>query len=121
MSENITTPDVVDYIVGGATEGDLAVIINAINLRRKALRAISAAAVTVGAKVTLDGLSPKYLNGLTGTVKSVQGARCTVTLDVASTDRLSWNSRYTVTVQALKNTDGTYDFAGIPSSCAKVN
>ncbi len=113
---NLTTPDVVDYIVGSATDSDLSVIINAINLRRKALRAITAAAVTVGAKVTLGGLTPKYLEGLTGTVKSISGARCTVTLDEASTNDLKYRStRFYVGMEAK-----TYDLTGIPTSCAKV-
>lgn len=115
MSENITTPDVVDYIVGSATDSDLAVIINAVKLRRKALAAVTAAAVRVGAQVTLGGLSPKYLNGLTGTVKSISGGRCTVTLDEASTTDLKYRStRFYVGTEAK-----TYDLTGIPTQCAK--
>ena len=121
MSENTTPADVIAFIVARADDTDLANIIGAVNARRKTLRTIAAASVKPGLKVTLSGLSPKYLNGLTGTVKSVEGQRCTVTLDRDSTDRLSWNARFSHTVQALKHEDGTYDFGGIPSSCAKAS
>jgi hypothetical protein len=112
-----TTPaDVIAFIVARADETDLANILNAVKARRKALGQINASAVKVGATVTLDGLSPKYLNGLTGTVKSVSGGRCTVTLDEASTNDLGFRSTRFYVLPGSK----TYDLAGIPTQCAKV-
>lgn len=108
--------DVIAFIVARADETDLTNIINAVKARRRTLGQISAAAVKVGATVTLEGLSPKYLNGLTGTVKNISGARCTVTLDEASTNDLGFRSTRFYLLPGQKN----YDLNGIPTQCAKV-
>jgi hypothetical protein len=120
MSEQTTPADVIAFIVARADDTDLSNIIGAVNARRKTLRTIAAASVKPGLAVRLDGLSPKYLNGLTGTVKSVEGQHCTVTLDAASTERLGWQSRFSLQVRMSQKPDGTYDFGGVPSSCAKA-
>ena len=39
------------------------------------------AAFNVGDRVELQGLSPKYLNGATGTIGRIEGTRFAVTLD----------------------------------------
>lgn len=111
-----TAPDVIAFILARADETDLTNIINAVKGRRKALGQINAAAIRPGVQVTLDGLSPKYLNGLTGTVKSVQGARCTVTLDQRSTTSLRYaGQRFRIPTEHTE-----YDLTGIPSQCAKA-
>lgn len=116
MFENTTPADVIAFIVARADETDLANILNAVKARRKALGQINAAAVKVGQRVTLDGLSPKYLNGLTGTVLSVEGARCTVTLDRDSTTSLRYaGQRFRIPTEHME-----YNLGGIPTQCAKV-
>jgi len=55
-------------IVLNANEDDLDRIIQSVKDRRKVLSAARAAEVQIGMACTLTGLSPKYLNGLTGTV-----------------------------------------------------
>ena len=115
MSE--TTPaDVIAFIVARADETDLANILNAVKARRKALGQINASAVKVGATVTLEGMSPKYLNGLTGVVKSVSGGRCSVLLDEGSTTQLRWSgTRFHVREGVTE-----YLMGGVPTQCAKV-
>ena len=115
MSET-TARDAVAFILARADETDIANILAAVKTRRRLLGQISAAAVKVGATVTLEGLSPKYLNGLTGTVKNISGARCTVTLDEASTNDLGFRSTRFYLLPGQKN----YDLNGIPTQCAKV-
>jgi hypothetical protein len=60
-------------------------IVGAINSRRRMRRDIESytalGTVQVGTKVRLEGLSPKYLNGLTGEVVGKRGKRFTVRLD----------------------------------------
>lgn len=108
--------DVIAFIVARADAVDLDNIINAVKARRKALGQINAAAVRPGVEVRLDGLSPKYLNGLTGTVKSVSGGRCVVTLDRNSTTSLRYaGQRFRIPTEHME-----YDLAGIPTQCAKV-
>jgi hypothetical protein len=110
---DITTA--LQFILTSATEADLERVWDAAKERRKALGRITAASVTVGAQVRLDGLSPKYLNGLAGTVVDIKGARCTVLLDQSSAERLSFR-RFIV-----RGEDGTYRMNGIPLQCAKVD
>lgn len=117
MSENTTPADVIAFIVARADDTDLANILTAYKARKKLLGQIAAAAVKPGVEVTLDGLSPKYLNGLKGTVKSISGGRCTVTLDEASTNDLGFRSTRFYMLPGSKN----YDLTGIPTQCAKVN
>lgn len=86
MDTNLT--DVLTFIADKASADDLERIWNAARNRQKTLRAVRAAAVQVGQDVVLDGLSPRQLNGLTGTVVSISKASGQVRLDEASTRRL---------------------------------
>ena len=87
-----------EYVVSRADNHELDRIIDAVKERRRALRAIVAASVRRGATVQLGGLSPKFLNGLTGEVTAIDGKRATVRLDEESTDRLryQYSPRYPV-------------------------
>lgn len=115
--ENITLEDVVTFLSSTATEDDLDAIIGVMNARRKVLHSIAAASVRVGMVGTLRGLSPKYLNGLTGTVTSVKGRAGTVTLDEQSTNRLrASRTRFFIPDGAKK-----YNLMGVPLACIKVD
>lgn len=74
----------VEYVLERADEHDLNGIAQAMNSRRRLLREKAAAAVTLGATVTITDISPKYLSGLVGTVKDIVAGRgkqiATVTL-----------------------------------------
>lgn len=78
-----TYHDVLAY-VGAATREEITGIHEAANARSRLLRdlktAEAAATIKVGDPVMLGGLSPKYLNGLGGTVKATDGKRATVEL-----------------------------------------
>ena len=113
MPATLTITDIVDFLHSQATEADLDVMIKAIRNRRKALGDITAAAVKVGINVRLDVLSPKYLNGLTGTVSSIDSGRAHVDLDENSTDLLRERSkRFYVSPM-----NQSYTLRGIPMSC----
>ena len=79
------------FIIMEADEHDLDRIIQSVKDRRKVLRDARAAAVQIGADVTLDNLSPKYLNGLEGTVVVISGKRADVRLTEKSTGLLRFS------------------------------
>lgn len=110
-------------IVLNATEDDLDRIIAAIKERRKVLATARASEVQVGMACTLTGLSPKYLNGLTGTVvrdpQGRSGARSfACKLDEASTKTLRWqaSSRFYIAEGVTE-----YVLPGVPMQCFKVS
>ena len=83
---DITIGEVVVNILNGKLDdGDFERILDAIRRRRRTLRVIETAktiaVLEMGAKVELQGLSPKYLNGLTGTVEQINSTRIRVKLD----------------------------------------
>ena len=90
-----TLQDTIGFIATEASESDIERIFDAARQRSRALRQIAAAAVSVGSTVKVTDISPKYLGGLTGTVTSIRGAHCDVTLDDASTQALRFNRRNT--------------------------
>lgn len=108
-----TLVDTLGFIASEADETDVERLFDALSARRSALRAVRAAAVTIGVKVQIDQISPKYLIGLTGTVTSIKGKRATVTLDEKSTGVLRYaGSRFSVSPDAT-----SYDLTGVPLSC----
>lgn len=120
MSTDLTAHDLITFVLNQAGEDDLDALADAARRRRDALRAIAAAAVSEGNRVTIRDISPKYLNGLTGTVKTIETIRkkrcAVVTLDKDSTQKLALSSaRY----DWLFNQD-SHDLPGIPLSCCKV-
>lgn len=80
-----TFSDVVAYVTNEATESEARALFDTVNSRLKALRAATAAEnianLKPDANVRLGGLKPKYLNGLTGSVVSIEGTRVRVKLD----------------------------------------
>lgn len=106
----------VSFISDHADEADLDAIIATIKARQKMLATRRASAVVVGQSVTLDGLQPKYLNGLAGTVKSIRGNAAEVELDEHSTEQLRFYGRRRFIIA-----DGTtrYVMGGIPLSTCR--
>ena len=91
MTTPPTLAEATAFILTDATEDDLRRLFDAIKKRRSILRQITAAAVQAGTDVELTGLSPQYLNGLRGTVESIQGAHATILLDRESTTQLRYS------------------------------
>lgn len=110
-----TLADTIDFLHNRATQDDIDAMYPALKRRQKALGDITAATVQVGIEVRLDGLSPKYLNGLAGTVETIDGthARASVKLDKISTDRLRGrSSRFNIPDILIQ-----YTLSGIPMAC----
>ncbi|MEV7123911.1 hypothetical protein [Kitasatospora griseola] len=109
--------DTVNFILNEATDADLDRVVSALKDRRKALATMRAANVTTGVTATTHNLSPKYLNGLTGTVVEINGKHADLELDADSTDQLRWSrqSRFAVPADAR-----TYRVRGIPLTCLTV-
>lgn len=112
-----TTPssvtEVLDYVHSHADEQDLDALFRAIRTRRSVLGEQRAATVRRDTEVHLDGLSPKYLNGLTGTVESLKGNRADVRLDEKSTNRL----RYAGRKFYIPTEEKQYLLTGVPKQC----
>jgi hypothetical protein len=90
----------------------------AVRNRQKALNSLRAADVSVGDQVRLVGLSPKYLNGLEGVVKSFHNReRCNVRLSLLSTEHLRMAGRVRF---HMSPDDHHYLLAGIPLSACEV-
>lgn len=109
-------------IVLNANEDDLDRILQSVRDRRKVLSAARAAEVQIGMACTLTGLSPKYLNGLTGTVvrdpSGRSGTRAfACKLDEASTTRLRRqpSTRFFVPGDVTE-----FVLPGVPMQCFKV-
>ena len=107
----------IEFITDSATETDIDRVIDAINVRRTALRARAAAAVTVGMATRIEGIKPNSLSGLTGTVTRIEGNRATVRLDAASTRvaRYKGARRFYIPADTTE-----YEMSGIPLSCCKA-
>lgn len=84
----------VSFVLNSATRDDIERLADAIRTRQKVLRAEAAAAVTVGMTAKIEGISPKYLNGMVGEVVSIEGSAATVRLDKASTSKLRGTQRF---------------------------
>lgn len=109
--------DALTFILTSASNEDISRVIDGIKSRRSILATINAASVAIGEKVKLDGLKPKYLNGLTGTVESISGRSATVKLDARSTQELRWSGRRTHFIEA----DATeYPVRGLPLSTLTI-
>jgi hypothetical protein len=110
-----TITEVLDFIGHEATVRDTERIQQVLTVRIKAVRAVRAATIEVGAQVTIKNIAPKALNGLTGTVSSIDGNRGTVTLDEPSTRTLS----YARTKYANRIIPGatSHPIGGIPLTC----
>lgn len=108
-----TKADVLRWILSETDKDDLAAVFSAYSDRYKTLTkmesTINAAYLHVDAPVTLQGLSPKYLNGLRGTVTRInRGSRGKVTCEVTLDHPLYQGRHYgTKTVN-------------VPTSCVKM-
>lgn len=110
-----TLQSVLGFVASHATERDIEQILEAAQTRRKVLAQVRSAALSVGTKVTLGGLRPKYLNDLSGTVRIINGQRCDVSLDEASTNRLRYaGKRFIVRPDVT-----SYVLKGVPVTCAR--
>ena len=118
MFSTITLSDVLDFVTDEATDADLDRIYAAAKLRNKALRAKIAARVSVGAEVTIEGISPKYFVGLTGVVTRIEGERGTVRFDARSTDVLRYKGarRYYIPAGTTE-----YETGGFPLSTLRTS
>lgn len=113
----ITIEDVFEYVHGHADEEELDSLVEAFKARRKALSQKRALNVKVGTEVTLSGLSPKYLNGMSGTVETVNGTRADVRLNEASTRRL----RYSGKRFYVPEDEEQYLLPGVPKGCCDAS
>lgn len=90
-AEAPTAPSMVDaltFVASATSDDELDRIVAAVNARRRTLREVRSAAVTIGSVVTIQNLSPAYLNGLTGKVEANSRGKRTrvdVRLDEQST------------------------------------
>jgi hypothetical protein len=103
--------DIFDMI-DAANVNELDLIINAATRRREAISSVNIKSARVGMQVTFRDLSPKYLNGLVGTIVTINstGTRGAVKLDVASTNKLARTKQSRFYVES-----GTpYTMEGVP-------
>jgi hypothetical protein len=108
--------ELLSFIVLQADEADLERIIQSVKDRRRALANAAAAAVQVGATVTLHNISPKALAGLTGDVESINGKRADVLLTADSTNALRFSStRFYVPAE-----DERYVLRGVPLTACRA-
>lgn len=116
-STTLALSNVVGYVLKDADTSALDRIGEALKSRRNAL---AAAEIVVNATVTLHGLSPQYLNGLSGVVEEIvpsgKGPRAKVALDKASTNRLAYSSSKYRFLASLDSYDVT-----VPQSCCKAS
>jgi hypothetical protein len=110
----------ITFVLNQASEDDLDTLADAARRRRDALRTIAASAVSESDTLTIRDISPKYLNGLTGTVKTIETIRkkrcAVVTLDQDSTQKLALSS---TKYDSLFNQD-SHDLPGIPDPAQDV-
>ena len=95
MTATLANPNINDVatFIHQASEESIGTIQQLIANRRKNIQNERAAQVTIGKTVTLTGLTPKYLNGLTGEVADLSGTRANILLDEDSTLTLRLTDR----------------------------
>lgn len=119
MATTTTQPTTLSDVIGfitGATSDQLDLLSKAINDRRQSLRNERAALVKVGMKVVLSGVSPKYLDGMTGTVDAITGTRATVRLDEESTNRLRLTGRRFLVPSTVREYELQVPLAGLEAA-----
>jgi hypothetical protein len=107
-------------LIDKANADELDMIVNAAKARRQFLTSTNVGFMKVGTKVSFRNLSPKYLNGLTGTVVAINstGSRGTVKLDNDSTERLASTNQSRFYVES----GIPYTMVGVPlKACDIVN
>lgn len=73
--------DVIAAIVRGDMDDDLDALMDTVVARRRNAARRRSASLSIGDRVRLDGISPKALNGATGTVKGRSRTRIEVVID----------------------------------------
>lgn len=82
-------PSTIADILANASDDDITQVQAACKTRHATLRQMTQATLQMGKPGRTKGLSPKYLNGLTGTITSASSIR----LDAASTEQLRYSGR----------------------------
>ena len=114
----VTMAEVIDYILDHADSADIDRVYEAAKMRHKTLQAKAASAVRIGMTIRLNGISPKYLNGMTGEVVSIDRQRASVLLDERSTRtlRVKGGRRFYIPADVKQ-----YEVSGVPlSTCHEV-
>lgn len=73
--------EVLSAIAGGASDGKTDDLYRAIKARVKVVGDINASSIDIGDRVRLTNISPKYLNGLPGTVLTRGNGRFDIKID----------------------------------------
>lgn len=99
--------DITANIITGSYDEGLDMLQEAINLRRKAVRAqardINLTSFKVGDNVRLKGLSPKYLNGTVATITGKKNTRFVVELPTSPSLRKWSGSKPTVPASCVES------------------
>ncbi|MFF4924310.1 hypothetical protein ACFY4B_27310 [Kitasatospora sp. NPDC001261] len=117
MTSTVTVADVAAYLASQATDPEIDRFFELSHQRTKFLNSARAAMLTTGDAVRIQGMSPKYLNGLQGKVGPINTSRkgpyTTLLLDKASTAKLRKASKsYYIPADAED-----FGLEGIPLSC----
>ncbi|WP_030237594.1 hypothetical protein [Streptomyces sp. NRRL S-350] len=115
MATTIAFNEVITYVTNNSTAADLDRFDDNAEKRRKQLRSDREASITAGQSVRLGGLKDFTLNGLRGTVASIDKrargkAKASIRLDAESTTRYR-SEHY------LATDDAEYTLPGIPLAC----
>lgn len=102
-------PTTITDILTNADSDDITQVYAACKTRHRALAQMTAATLRTDAPGRTKGLSPKYLNGLTGTIVSTSSIR----LDETSTRRLRFSGRRFYVAPEVTE----YLLGGIPAGC----
>lgn len=115
----ITLAEVLHFIASDATTDDIERIREFTKNRVRMLRDARSADISIGQVITLQDISPKSLDGMTGTVTKISSGRgkrrATVLLDPTSTQRLRFlRTRFSTQIPA-----GATEFPieGVPLTC----
>lgn len=111
-----TLADVLAFITNQADAEDCARIVKTATARSKSVRNLRAATIRIGDAVSLDGLSPKALNGMSGEVETIKGVRANVWLDARSTKTL-WFANIPRYIGLVQHEDENFLLRGVPLSC----
>jgi hypothetical protein len=115
-----TLQEVTAFIAAEATDEDCHRIFESTKARRKILGQMRSAALVEGAEVRIEGISPKALNGLRGTINTIRGARADIDLDANSTRALSFSG--TRHARGIAPGALTHLLVGVPlSTCIQTN
>lgn len=108
----MTTAEIVSAILTGRHDGEIGEIADACRTRNDYLKKRTAAEVRLGSRVRVKGVSPRYLDGLTGNVASFYGrTRTRVNIEIEHIESIS--------PQAKERLIGT-QLLGVPLTCCEI-